>query len=333
MRLVYENKVNMTIGFFASLPNREKILKSSYVYYTTNLVWIIPPGKPQSALKKLLNPLKHLIWILFIISILIGFAIITILKIAKKEIQNFIFGNEISSPGMNLINIVLGNSLYKVPFRNFSRFIFIIFTFYCFIIRSSYQGGLVKFMQLDTREPKMMSTKEMIDNNFSFYYLDSSTAYLDEIPSVNSRGKIVSYEDFNQRLLHISNSDLRSAFLTSESHLAYRNKMAFPLFLDYAHDPVFSVNLVIYMQNDSCLGRKIDNILINLVCSGLVNKWGSYWIDTKYMKEPPQESIQTLSMHQLEGAFNLLGLGLVAALLAFCVEIVVDKIIKLLNCI
>jgi hypothetical protein len=183
-------------------------------------------------------------------------------------------------------------------------------------------------MQMDTREPKMMNTAELMDNNFSLYVVTSSVAFLDEMPSVKSRGILLSYENFNKKLEHHADPNFESAFLSSESHLAYRNKMAFPDYMDYAPESVFTVNLVIYMQRDSCLKRSIDNILINLVCSGLINKWASYWIDSKYMKEPQQKSLQTLSLDQLMGALELLGIGLSAGFVAFCFEILGFNVIR-----
>jgi hypothetical protein len=74
--------------------------------------------------------------------------------------------------------------------------------------------------------------------------------------------------------------------------------------------------------------RIIDPILTDLVCSGLINKWASNWIDNKYMKEPAYEDLQILNLEQLEGAFNLLGFGLTAGFLAFCFEIIFYNIVK-----
>lgn len=85
------------------------------------------------------------------------------------------------------------------------------------------------------------------------------------------------------------------------------------------------------MQRDSCLRRIIDPILIRLVCSGLIKKWASNWVDTRYMEEPTQNGHQSLSLEQLEGAFNLLKFGLAAALLVFCVEIFTNSLTKVLK--
>lgn len=328
MQLVKENKVNMTLGFFASLPPRDNIMKASYVYFTTNLVWIVPPGRPQSALKKLINPMDSMIWTLFSISLVIGLMVITYLKLQPKKLQNFVFGKGIKSPGLNFINIILGNSISMLPSRNFSRFLFLMFTFYCFILRSSYLSGLVKFMQLDTRETKMETTKEIIDKGYKFYMLHSSLAYLEELPAVQSQTKLVSYEVFNKGLANINNLQFKGVYLTSMTHLAYRNMKAYPNYFNWAPETVYTLNIVIYMQQDSCFKHNLDAVIINLVSSGLINKWASTWIQHKYLVEPNQQNIQILSIEQLEGAFQLLIGGLVLGFIVFCAEISFEKIKK-----
>lgn len=331
MELVQKNKVNMTIGFFASLPPRDNIMKSSFAYFTTNLVWIVPPGQPHSALQKLLNPMDLTIWTIFGITFAIAVVVITYLKFQPKNIQNFVFGRKIQSPGMNFINIVLGNSLHILPSRNFSRFLFVIFTFYCFILRSSYLGGLVKFMQLDTRYPRMMTTQQLLDNNFKFYMLYSSLAYLDEMPLIQSHAELISYEEYNDQLKNIYDSSFKGVFLTSLAHLAYRNMKNYPEFFYYAPESVYTVNIVIYFQIDSCLKSAFDRVLGSLVCSGLINKWASTWIDRKYLQPPPNNNIQTLNLNQLKGAFELLIGGLILATIAFTFEIIFHKVKNILK--
>lgn len=325
--MVTDNKVNLTLGFFASLARRNYIMKATYGYFTTNLVWIVPPGKPQSALKKLLNPMEPVIWTILSISFFIGLMVIAYLKFQPKKVQNFVFGTGMQSPAMNLINIILGNSLAWLPGRNFSRFLLIIFTLYCFILRSSYQGGLVKFMQQDTREQKLMSTREIVDRGYTFYLLNRGLAYLHEMPTVRSRAKVINYADeFNQIVKKLKDSQFDGVFLSSLAHLSYRNMLQFPDFLNYAPESIFAVNLVIYLQKDSCLNQILDPFLVNLVSSGLINKWSSSWIDYKYLEEPVSKKLQILSLKQLEGAFQLLIGGLLLASIAFCAEISLHKL-------
>ena len=304
IKMIVDSEVNFTLGFFASIPIRDAVMQPSSVYYTTNLVWMVPPGKPQSALEKLANPLEYLVWVLSLLTIIIGFLII---------------GNKTQSPGMNFINVILGNSLHQIPMRNFSRFLLVSAMIYFFIIRTCYISGLVKFMQMDTRGQHLMSTAEMVKDNFTFYIMGSSRDYVLEMPEVLERERTLLVHEFNSKLLDmIVDPYYDGAFLTSIGHLAYRNFKVYPkMFHEFAPTPVFTLNIVIYMNLGSCLRLYFDEMLMMLVSSGLINKWASGFIDSRYLKKPVDDELKILSLDQLEGAFQLLIGGLIMGFVVF----------------
>ena len=327
IKMIVDSEVNMTLGFFASMPLRDAIMQPSSVYFTTNLVWMVPPGKPQSSLAKLANPLKYIIWILTSLTVVIGFIVIAVVKFQPLVVQKFVFGNKTQSPGMNFINVVLGNSLHQVPMRNFSRFLLLLATVYFFIIRTCYSSGLVKFMQMDTREQHMMTTVEMVEENFTFYLKETAMVYVLDIPTVLHRTKILSAEEFNSKLMDmIDDPYYNGAFLTSSGHLAYRNMKLYPKrFHEYAPKPLYILNIVIYMNLGSCLTDYFNQMLFKLISSGLINKWTSEFIDSKYLKRPIDDESKSLSLDQLEGAFQLLVCGLIMGFVAFCLEVLIGK--------
>ncbi|XP_070500697.1 uncharacterized protein [Chironomus tepperi] len=322
IKMIEESKVNMTLGFFASVPERDAVMQPSYVYFTTNLVWMVPPGKPQTALEKLLNPLKYVVWIFSSATFLIGFAVIAVVKFQPLTIQKFVFGNKTQSPGMNLISVVLGNSLHQVPMRNFSRFLLLVALIYFFIIRTCYSSGLVKFIQMDTRGQHMMNTAEMVDHNFSFYMMESARVYVKEMPEVLERTRMLQVHEYNSKVLDmIVDPYYDGAFLTSIDHLAYRNLKVFPTrFHEHAPVPVYTLNIVIYMNLGSCLRYYFNEVLLILISSGFINKWASEFIDKRYLRKPVNDDLKILSMEQLEGAFQLLVGGLLMGFVAFCGE-------------
>ncbi|KAG5675517.1 hypothetical protein PVAND_005413 [Polypedilum vanderplanki] len=326
IKMVINEEVNMTLGFFATNPSRDAVMKSGYVYYTTNLVWIVPPGKPQTSLQKLLNPLDTNFWILSSITILIGLLAIAILKKQKKIVQNFVFGTSMQSPGMNLINIIFGGSLHHLPKRNFARFLMGLFLFFTFILRSCYTGGLVKFMQMDTRGKRVLSTAEMLEHNFTFYMYPSSRSYFLEMPQILERTKFVTASEFNSKLKQLTvDPYYDAAFITSIGHLAYRNLLVFPhRFHHHAPEALYTLNIVIYMHKESCLALPFNSAITNLVNGGLVSKWASKWINGKYLKEIVDESPDPLSMMQLEGCFQLLYVGLIMSSFIFIMEVFVS---------
>lgn len=307
------------------MPPRVAVMQPSHVYYTTNLVWIVPPGKPQSALGKLSNPLDYIVWVFSLLTIVIGFMTIALIKMQPLTIQKFVFGKYTQSPGLNFINIILGSSIRPVPLRNFSRFLFIVATLYFFIVRTCYSGGLVKFMQMDTRGQHMMTTSQMIDANFKFYLKNTSFHYVQDMPEVVKKTVLVPVSVFNLKLQDvIKDPYYNGAFLTTTAHLAYRNMKVYPNnFHEFAPEPVYRVNIVIYMGIGSCLKSYFNKMLLNLLSNGLIDKYASIFIDSRYLKKPVDENLESLSLDQLEGAFQLLVGGLLVGFAVFCGEVLV----------
>jgi hypothetical protein len=322
----------LTIGYFASLASREFYMTASYVYHTSNLLWIIPPGRVNTSLEKLLKPFKFKAWMWFLITLCVIYIVTGILQFYPKTVQNFVFGREVKSPSLNIINVMLGGSLHRLPSRNFSRTILMIFMIYCFIIQNSYKGGLFKFMQMTVREKEVSTAREMIDKNFSFYMLKSSRAFLDSVPEVLKRTVFVTPKEFGEALYKTTNPQFKGALLSSEDHLAYRNIEASPnIFFRHAPEAIVTYNLVIYMQKQSCLMNQINDVVINLVNGGLIQNWASRFIDKSFLKHPSSSKAVGLNMNQLLGAFQLLVFGLFLSFVVFIFEVLAERIIKVLK--
>lgn len=187
VKLVVEKQANFTIGYFATTALRNKYMTSSYVYFTSNLIFIVPPGRLLTAFEKLSYPFKYIIWSLVTTIFLLGFLVIALLKFQSIRIQNFVYGPGNQSPCLNIINIFFGGSLHVLPTRNFARFLLGSFMIYCFIVRSSYQGALFKFMQSDSREQSVSTIEEMLNRDFYFYILYSAEEHVHNLPRVLER--------------------------------------------------------------------------------------------------------------------------------------------------
>lgn len=141
--MVIENKANLTIGYISSTVIRNVFMTPSYIYYTSNLVWIVPPGRLLTSFEKLFKPFRRLMWIGVLIVFVLSFIAIRIVKFQTTSIQDFVLGTQNTSPCLNIINIFFGGSLHKLPVRNFARTLLALFMIYCLVIRSSYLGNLM----------------------------------------------------------------------------------------------------------------------------------------------------------------------------------------------
>lgn len=321
--MVMDQKVNLTLGYFASTATRDLAMTSSYAYFTSSLVWVIPPGNIISSFEKLLKPFQIAVWIFFLLTLLLAFLVVSILQLKfTKNTQNFVFGRKTHDPMLNILNIIFDGSLPSLPTRNFARTVLAIFMVYCFIIQNSYKGSLFQFMQMTMREPEKKSTEELVANDFKFYMLKSSRAFLTGTPQILARTVFVPPKTYADMYSEVINPDFKGALLASKDHLAYRNIQASPdRFFRHTPETIMTYNIVIYMHKQSCLAFQFDQMIINLVCGGLVQNWARKFTDQSFLKRRNVSEAVGLNMQQLFGAFQLLFAGLFISLFVFILEI------------
>jgi Ligated ion channel L-glutamate- and glycine-binding site len=171
------------IGNYFLKANRLSVLDASTTYYTLPLVFIIPPGANLSAFKKLLQPFNDIVWIFLLITFSIGLFVILLINWHAPKFKAFVYGTGVRSPITNMLIVILGSSQAKLPRRNFSRFLLMLFSLFCLVQRSIYQGSLYIFLQSDGHEKEVESFGEMVDKDFEFYMFES---YVDIIASQSS---------------------------------------------------------------------------------------------------------------------------------------------------
>lgn len=322
--MTMRGEVNMTLGYFASTSLRDYYMSASYCYYSSHLIWIVPPGPMVSSLDKLLLPFQSFVW--FLILLILGVALLA----ALSDTRNFIFGRNISTPFLNIINITLGGALHTLPGRNFARSVLIMFMFYCFVMQNSYKGVLFKFMQTTVREPQLKSTEEIMAKNYSFYMLSAAKAFITELPHILEMSVFVNLSEYNSLLGQVVNPDFQGALLTSEDHLAYRNVKAFPdRFYRHAPEAIFTNNLVVFMTKSSCLANEVDQIINSLVSGGFIKCWAAHYINANFLKHRGTSKAVPLKMAQIVGSFQLLIFGVAVSFAMFALEIMFNRFKRL----
>lgn len=120
-------------------------------------------GAKYGALEKMIMPFDDATWYLVISSFAIGFFTILILYSLPQYCQHFVFGTYVRNPSLNLMQIFFGIGLVETPGRNFSRYLFTMFTLFCLIIRTTYQGKMFEFLTSNPRKPTANNFQDLID--------------------------------------------------------------------------------------------------------------------------------------------------------------------------
>ena len=320
--MVLDREVNLTLGYFATTAAREFAMLSSFCYYTSNLIWAIPPGRENTSLEKLLKPFQTPVWIIFLLTLVLSFTVVGVIQMKfSKNVQSFVFGKNVSDPMLNILNMIFGGSLPSLPKRNFARTVLAIFMLFCFILQNSYKGSLFQFMRTTTREREVKTVDEMIKQNFKFYMMGSSKSLLINMPQVLDRAVYKSRTDFSQMFNEVVKPEFKGGLLTSLDHIAYRNIQASPhKFFRHAPEVIVTYNIVIYMHKQTCLATQFNTMIMYLMNGGLVYNWASNFIDPKYLKRNPTSRATSLNIEQLSGAFQLFAGGLLISSFVFIYE-------------
>lgn len=178
---------NLTIGFIIKTADRDKLMTPSYFYYTSKLVWVVPPGRQYTSFEKLFKPFKYKLWTVVSITFLLSNLLIFIWRFKFKNSWNFAIGGHMRTPYLDVFNALFGGVMNAEPLKNFGRFLLMVYMLYALVIRGAYQGALFQFLQKDTNAPQVQTIGEIIDHNYSFYMIGAAESLFQTIPEVRSR--------------------------------------------------------------------------------------------------------------------------------------------------
>lgn len=166
---LHTGQAQLAVSRFFLLPSRLKFADSSNPYFTLPVVFVISPGRRKTNIEKLLQPFDAYVWILLLVTLSISVIVILIISWRYKNHKSFIYGSGVEHPMLNLFAVLIGDSLRKLPGRNFARFILMTFVIFCLVIRSAYQSSLFNFLQTDEHVRAPETIYKLVDMKYELY--------------------------------------------------------------------------------------------------------------------------------------------------------------------
>lgn len=166
-------EVNLVFGSASLQESRREILSATNGIFNDRTILIIPPTMPINPINKFFLPFDIFTWTAIFVLLLIAVLVITVLKLYPKKYRDFVVGKGINHEYMNLLDILLGGSQRKLPLRNFARFLFIMFTLFCFVMRNLHAASLFKLLANEIYEKGFNSIPELIQANYTFIVYDT----------------------------------------------------------------------------------------------------------------------------------------------------------------
>ena len=188
MRLVLTERVNLTLGRFAIRGDRNLVMKSSRSYYTVRMVLAVPAGREYTPFEKLFRPFSRSVWVLVTLYLLAGMVVIgTVQLLHRPAVRDFVYGRGVSTPVLNLLNVLFGGAVVQLPMRNFARTLLFLWMYYCLVVRTCYQGSLYEYLQERKNFSPLQTVDALVRNDYRFYSLHGTSLYLEQMPQILSR--------------------------------------------------------------------------------------------------------------------------------------------------
>lgn len=144
-------------------------LRMTRTFFDLKFELFVTPAVTYSPYEKLLLPFDIFIWTFLVVTFVATFIVIFILNHLSKSIQWLVYGKQVQTPFLNVISILLGISQTKLPTESFSRFILILFIFFCLIFRTCYQSKMYEFMTSEPRRPPPKTIHDLISRSYLMY--------------------------------------------------------------------------------------------------------------------------------------------------------------------
>lgn len=323
IRMVMGKEVNFTAGYFTLSMNRNKWLSATQTYYTSNLVWVIPPGHDLTPVERFYRPFSRAIWIVMLFYLIVGVVIIIVIKLQRRNVQGFVFGTNVRAPILNMLNTLLGGPMHITPRRNFARTLLGLFLFYSLIIRNAYTGAMFRFLKTDIQKDLIQSMNEMVEENFTFFVLDAMRDNVELSKDLSGKFLVLDNRQFEAYRDFLQQHDAKLTILASEDHVAYWNKDDYPnVFFNMCKEKLTAINLCLFLHKTSCLTAEMSKYILDFSANGFIKLFQNLYIDKSYLNEKFLDSgPKALTMEHLRGALYFLFGGLVISLSCFIAEI------------
>lgn len=169
LKELYQGEAHIAIGGYILRSNRSQFFDFSSTYFTTPLVVSVPPGDRFTSFEQLVKPFDKFIWGTMILMFIMSMLVIFIIHFKFKRAKDFVYGQKIRTPVINIIIAIVGGSQKKLPRQNFARFVLMMLVVFCLVQRNVYQGLLYIFITGNQRHPEIQTLREMQERNFTFY--------------------------------------------------------------------------------------------------------------------------------------------------------------------
>uniref|UniRef100_A0A182UK64 Ionotropic glutamate receptor L-glutamate and glycine-binding domain-containing protein n=1 Tax=Anopheles melas TaxID=34690 RepID=A0A182UK64_9DIPT len=347
MRMLYTEEVDFGLSCLGVSVERSAMLKAGKVHFTTDLVVVVPPGKPYTAFEKLFQPFQPPVWLAVGFCTGVGFGVLATLRLLpldggrRATVRRYVAGDaRLQAPALNLVRVLLSSPLPFTPTGTFPRTLLAQWMLVSLLLSLLYQGSLFQYLQRASTHPPMRTLAE-IDRAGALYHIASSARrfflpYPQRLPRLRYFPPVPDSIAAWLRWMGSHPGEPHVAMCTRD-HVAYHNAQhgrTDGRQLLIARESMALYAITILYPKRSMLTASFDQHIERIDSSGLLKYWSARYGDYHFGESRASSSSSTtdqratatagprpVSVEQLAGALQLLLGMLLAATLLFLAEL------------
>lgn len=322
MKKLIDNEVDVAIGGTSLQYVRTLFLSESHPYTSTPLVVMMSSGEEYGDFEKFARPFSIKVWLAIWIVFAIC-AVITVFAInSSKNVYDFVIDSDIKAPFLNIFAVKFGIPQSKLPKRTFARYTLIVFTIYCLVLRSVYQGGIFNSLKSHDRKPDVTSIDEMIEQKFLFYIYETLAPRVKDFKFFQ-RSEIFPNAEIDIYRRKTLNPSTKVALLNYLDQVLYVNMVNYKNFTYHVCKERFSTNqFVFYFRKNHFMVDEINEKIDLMLMGGIIDQIISRFADIRFLNEKIESKQPSkLTIQHFMGAFRILWMCNAIGIAVFIVEI------------
>ncbi|XP_055522404.1 uncharacterized protein LOC129716594 [Wyeomyia smithii] len=330
--MIQRQEVDFGISCLGISTARNEILKAGIAHYTTALVLAVPRGRRYTAFEKLFLPFQRNVWYAVVIFVTGAIVVIALVECKNDNVQNFVYGKDIRTPFLNLLQVFLGVAMHSIPSRNFARTLLFMWMFLNLVLRALYQGAMYRFLQKKSTLPPFQTLAEIDQTEALYYVVESAERYYEAVPSRFVRVRHLPREHNNiiRRLKWLlSHPESKDVVMGALDHMAYHNRLYRRRggFQPICREFISTYTVAIYYPKRSILTQQFNTQIQHIQASGLMSFWVTQYGDYEFFRRPKETTgPKRLNNEHLFGAYEIGGIMLTTTGVVFGLELASKKV-------
>ncbi|XP_061711134.1 uncharacterized protein LOC133520623 [Cydia pomonella] len=317
---VYHDLANFSMTSAAITLTRFKAFHLSTDYHSINMAWVTHPAVPLPGWQKLLRPFKMKarisLAVTFVLIILVAVFVKSNLwaKLSKRI-------NTSARPQTCVLfyswTICMGMPATTLPSKPTFLTMFLLWMFYCFMIRTFYQTSLIHAMKDNLNYPEFENLQDILNSGYPFGGVPALKDFYIDDPEVYNNWKSINSTEINDMMVSLSRG---------MKYVLAMNKVTAQSFILKHYGDIHIVPqmivtspTVLYFKKFSPMVQSLNLILDRLVEGGFTEKLYKNHASTHARKKT--DSTAPMNFEQYMGCYVVLAAGWIVSILVFICEV------------